>query len=116
MENPVEVREKQTEFYDFAKKSYNLNTKENRIKKKGSLKGLYLYYCYIFRYIPKYKKKNYNYRLHYLFKDYLVKINRISECSRLLSKYSINTSEQLFYYKDIIAEQLNLLGKERQTL
>ena len=58
-------------------RQYRLPTRENKIKKVGGLYGLYLYYCYRLGYLPKYKKQN-TARLHYLLKEDLLKLDKIS--------------------------------------
>ena len=55
-------------------RQYRMQTRGQKLKKKGGLYGLYLYYCYRLGYLPKYKKQN-NARLHYLLKDDLMKLD-----------------------------------------
>ena len=48
-------------------RQYHLPTREDRIKKRGGLYGMYLYYCYRLGYLPKYKiKQNTARRLLYI--------------------------------------------------
>ena len=96
-------------------RQYRLQTREQKIKKKGGLYGLYLYYCYRLGYFPKYKKQN-NARLHYLLKDDLMKLDKITDEVRLLGRENISTDEQLFSYKVSKEEQMKTLIAERTHL
>ena len=86
-----------------------------KLKKKGGLYGLYLYYCYRLGYLPKYKKQN-NARLHYLLKDDLMKLDKITDEVRLLGRENISTDEQLFSYKTSLEEQMKNLVAGRTRL
>ena len=96
-------------------RQYRLQTRGQKIKKKGGLYGLYLYYCYRLGYFPKYKKQN-NARLHYLLKDDLMKLDKITDEVRLLGRENISTDEQLFSYKASKEEQMKTLIAERTHL
>lgn len=96
-------------------RQYRLQTRGQKIKKKGGLYGLYLYYCYRLGYFPKYKKQN-NARLHYLLKDDLMKLDKITDEVRLLGRENISTDEQLFSYKSSKEEQMKTLIAERTHL
>ena len=63
-------------------------------KKIGGLRGLYLHYCYKLGILPKKKQQNYA-RLHYLLKDDLLKMDAITNETRLLCRCHIDTAEQL---------------------
>lgn len=63
--------------------------------KKGSLYNRYLYYCYKLGYLPKKEKPKYNNaKLHYLLREDLIKLDKITEETRLLAKYQIDTDKQ----------------------
>jgi hypothetical protein len=94
---------------------YNLQTREGKIKKVGGLHGLYLYYCYKLGYLPNYKKPDYA-RIHYIFKDDLMKIEKLSQQARLLGRNHIGTDEQLFAYKHKIEEEIKVLTADRTHL
>lgn len=96
-------------------RQYRLQTREQKLKKKGGLHGLYLYYCYRLGYLPKYKKQN-NARLHYLLKDDLMKLDRITDEVRLLGRENISTDGQLFSYKASVEEQMKTLIAGRTDL
>ncbi len=66
-------------------------------------------------YLPKYKKQN-NARLHYLLKDDLMKLDKITDEVRLLGRENISTDEQLFSYKTSLQEQMKSLIAGRTHL
>lgn len=96
-------------------RQYNLPTRVHKIQKKSGIYRLYLYYCYRLGYLPKYKKQNTN-RLHYYLKEDLLKLDKISEETRLLGRENISTDKQLFSYKDSVSSKLETLTKERKEL
>ena len=91
-------------------------------KKIGGLRGLYLHYCYKLGILPKNKKQNYA-RLHYLLKDDLMKMEAITQETRLLCRNRIDTVEQLLSYKgsletektDLLQKRKELYSKSRKT-
>ncbi len=83
-------------------------------KQKGGLKGLYLHYCYLLGILPKNTQRN-NVRLHYLLKEDLMKMDKISEQTRLLHKYKIGTMQELLSFKDNLNnESLNLIEQRKK--
>ena len=96
-------------------RQYRLPTRENKIKKVGGLYGLYLHYCYRLGYLPKYKKQN-TARLHYLLKEDLLKLDKITAETRLLGRENISTDEQLFSYKESLKGQIKTLNDDRTHL
>lgn len=96
-------------------RQYRLPTREHKIKKKGGLYGLYLYYSYKLGYLPKYKKQNTK-RLHYLLKEDLLKLDTITQEVRLLGTHHIDTDEQLFSYRSSVEEKIKTLTDDRTHL
>ncbi|MDC0797602.1 hypothetical protein [Coprococcus comes] len=96
-------------------RQYRLPTREQKIKKVGGLYGLYLHYCYKLGYLPKYKKQNTK-RLHYLLKEDLLKLDKITAETRLLGREHIFTDEQLFSYKASLNGQIETLIDDRTHL
>lgn len=96
-------------------RQYNLPTREHKIQKKSGLYRLYLYYCYRLGYLPKYKKPN-SARLHYLLKEDLLKLDKISQETRLLGRENISTDQQLFSYKESVVKQIDTLTDDRTHL
>ncbi len=85
-------------------------------KKIGGLRGLYLHYCYKLGILPKGRKQNYA-RLHYLLKDDLMKMEAITQETRLLCRNHIDTAEQLLSYKGSLeTEMSDLLTEQRKEL
>lgn len=98
-------------------KQYRLRTRSDRIGKVGGLYGLYLYYCYRLGYLPKYKAGQQNQaRVHYLFKEDLIKIDELTKQVTLLGKHHIGTDEQLFSYQHSVEEQIKTLTADRTHL
>ena len=87
-------------------RQYRMPTREHKVKKVGGLYGLYLHYCYKLGYLPKYKKQN-TARLHYLLKEDLLKLDKITQETRLLGRENISTDEQLFSYKSPCCRKSN---------
>ena len=96
-------------------RQYRLPTRENKIKKVGGMYGLYLHYCYKLGHLPKYKKQNTT-RLHYLLKEDLLKLDKITAETRLLGRENISTDEQLFSYKESVLSQIKTLTDDRTHL
>ena len=94
---------------------YRLKGTLNGAKKIGGLRGLYLHYCYKLGYLPKYKKQN-TARLHYLLKEDLLKLDKITQETRLLGRENISTDEQLFSYKESVLSQIKSLTDDRTHL
>ena len=101
--------------YYYKPKQYLLITREDRIKKVGGLYGLYLHYCYKLGYLPKYKKQN-PARLHYLLREDLMKLDKLTEQVRLLGRESISNAEQLFSFKSKTESEIKSLTADRTHL
>ena len=98
-------------------KQYWLRTRSDKIGKVGGLYGLYLYYCYRLGFLPKYKAGQQNHaRVHYLFKEDLMKIDELTKQVTLLGKHHIGTDEQLFSYQHSVEEQIKILTADRTHL
>lgn len=94
---------------------YRLKGTLNGAKKIGGLRGLYLHYCYKLGILPKNRKQNYA-RLHYLLKDDLMKMEAISQETRLLCRNRIDTVEQLCSYKESLETEMADLLQKRKGL
>lgn len=98
---------------------YVPNEKYDPRKVKGSLYNLYLYYCYRLGYFNKPNEKqnirDYN-RLHYLLREDLMKVDKYSQEAELLGKNHIDTTEQLFSYKESLQKELETLTDDRKHL
>ena len=89
----------------YVRKQYKLQTRRNKIKKIGGLKGLYLHYCYLLGYLPKYTKKPL--RVSPVIRDDVKKIDMISEEARLIERVGLSDIDSLLIYKE---ERLGLIS------
>lgn len=96
-------------------RQYSFQTREHKIKKVGGIYGLYLFYCYKLGYLPKTKPPDLA-RIHYIFCDDLMKIDKLTEQTRLLGRNRIGTDEQLFAYKHKLEEEIKVLTADRTRL
>ena len=94
---------------------YRLKGSLKDAKKIGGLRGLYLHYCYRLGILPKNRKQNYA-RLHYLLKDDLMKMDAITNETRLLCRNHIDTVEQLLSYKGSLENEMAELTEQRKGL
>ena len=101
--------------YYYKPKQYLLLTREDKIKKVGGLYGLYLHYCYKLGFLPKYKKQNPT-RLHYLLREDLMKLDKLTEQVRLLGRENISNAEQLFLFKSKTESEIKSLTADRTHL
>lgn len=112
--NKVKLEPFQKGYY-YKPKQYVLLTREHKIKKVGGLYGLYLHYCYKLGYLPKYKKQN-PARLHYLLREDLVKLDKLTEQVRLLGRENISTAEQLSLFQSKTESEIKSLTADRTHL
>ena len=89
----------------YVRKQYKLQTRKNKIKKVGGLKGLYLHYCYLLGYLPKYTKKPL--RVSPVIRDDVKKIDMISEEARLIERVGLSDIDSLLRHKE---ERLGLIS------
>lgn len=94
---------------------YKLSTRGTRLRKVKGLRGLYFYYLYKLGYLPKNKPRN-NSRIHYLLREDLMKLDKLSDEARLLEQYGINTVEELFSYKSKAEKEIETLTENRKQL
>lgn len=94
---------------------YRLKGSLKGAKKIGGLRGLYLHYCYRLGILPKNRKQNYA-RLHYLLKDDLMKMDAITNETRLLCRNHIDKVEQLLSYKGSLENEMAELTEQRKGL
>ena len=96
-------------------KVYRVKGSLKNAKKIGGLRGLYLHYCYKLGILPKNRKQNYA-RLHYLLKDDLMKMEAITQETRLLCRNHIDTAGQLCDYKCSLQSEIAELTEQRKGL
>ena len=81
---------------------------------RTGLEKLYLRYCYELGYLPKYRQNPT--RLHIVLKEDLLKCDQYSEQAKLLSKYRVNTDEDLSLLMERLDERMKELSSERDEL
>ncbi len=115
--NPESVRFKSFQKRKPLKKQYLLLTRKDRIGKVGGLRGLYLKYCYMLGYLPKYTQDAN--KVPEILREDLLKCEKYTKQIRLLSEYGIHTDEELFSFleqkereKEDITERREILRKE----
>ncbi|MBQ1369336.1 MAG: relaxase/mobilization nuclease domain-containing protein [Firmicutes bacterium] len=96
-------------------RQYHMQTREHKLYEKTSLYRKYLYYCYKLGYLPKQQNRKPS-KVHYLLRDDLIKLDRISQEVRLLGNYHIDNAEQLFSFSKKCSESLKQLESERKDL
>ena len=90
---------------------YNLRRRIDRIMGRTGLEKLYLRYCYELGYLPKYRQNPT--RLHIVLKEDLLKCDQYSEQAKLLSKYHVNTDEDLSLLMERIDVKMQELSSQR---
>lgn len=115
--NPESVRLKSFQKRKLLKRQYLLLTRKDRIGKVGGLRGLYLKYCYMLGYLPKYTQDAN--KVPESLREDLLKCEKYTKQIRLLSEYGIHTDEELFSFleqkereKEDITERREILRKE----
>ncbi len=97
-------------------RQYHLLTRGDKIKRRGGLYGMYLYYCYRLGYLPKYKIKQNTARLHHLLREDLMKLDKLTAQTTLLGRENIQDTEQLVIYKQSVEDEIKSLTEERTVL
>lgn len=95
--------------------AYRLTTRKDKIRRKGGLYGLYLYYCYLLGYFPSFKKSQ-PLKIPSSAREDLAKLEKLTAQVTLLSRNHIDTEEQLFSYRQGLEEQVSRLVEQRRVL
>lgn len=95
----------------YVRKQYKLPTRENKIKKVGGLKGLYLHYCYLLGYLPRYTRKPT--RVSPEIRDDIKKMEMISKEARLIARENLIDLNALGLYKESIVNLIETKSEER---
>ena len=100
------------------RKTYRITVKGNlhKTKKIGGLRGLYLHYCFLLGIFPKNRSPISLKQVHTLFREDLIKLDKISKETRLLCHYRIDTAEQLFSLKEDWQGKMAELAEARKHL
>lgn len=84
-------------------------------KKATGFRALYFHYCYLLG-VFKRKKPQSNKRMHFLLKEDLIRMDKLTDEARLLGRNRIDTEQQLSLYKESLEVRLNELIPERRKL
>lgn len=79
-------------------KHYHVSGNWQSRKKVTGFRALYFHYCYLLGVFPKSKQQNKR-RLHFLLREDLIKLDAITQETRLLAVHRIDTAEQLSSYQ-----------------
>ena len=113
-ENDPSVRTERVRQQYHRSNHYNLRRRIDRIMGRSGLEKLYLRYCYELGYLPKYQQNPT--KLHILLKEDLLKCDQYSEQAKLLSKYHVNTDEDLSQLMEKIEEKMQSVSAERDEM
>lgn len=100
---------------DFMAKDWRRSIKKIPPRKKGSLQGLYLHYCYLLGILPKHKPYEVQ-EIHPLCREELLKLEHITKAAELLCENQIDSAEQLLLCKENMQKNLQQLMRKRQDL
>ena len=100
------------------KRTYVIKVHGNiqKARKIGGLRGLYLHYCYLLGILPKNRPPKSPKQVHMMFREDLIKLDKISKETRLLCHYRIDTTEQLFSLKEELQGKMAELADKRKHL
>ena len=89
------------------------------VKKVTGFRALYFHYCYLLGFFQKKgteKQPQNRKKLHFLLREDLLKLDSLTAEIRLLARYRIDTSKQLFSCRESLEEQVERLLTERADL
>ena len=113
-ENDPSVRTERVRQQYHRPNHYNLRRRIDRIMGRSGLEKLYLRYCYELGYLPKYQQNPT--KLHILLKEDLLKCDQYSEQAKLLSKYHVNTDEDLSQLMEKIEDKMQSVSAGRDEM
>ena len=113
-ENDPSVRTERVRQQYHRSNHYNLRRRIDRIMGRSGLEKLYLRYCYELGYLPKYQQNPT--KLHILLKEDLLKCDQYSEQAKLLSKYHVNTDEDLSQLMVMLEDKMQSVSAERDEM
>ena len=113
-ENDPSVRTERMRQHYHRSNHYDLRRRIDRIMGRSGLEKLYLRYCYELGYLPKYQQNPT--KLHILIKEDLLKCDQYSEQAKLLSKYHVNTDEDLSLLVEKLEDKMQSVSAERDEM
>ena len=96
-------------------KRYKLKGSYNGTRKITGFRALYFHYCFKLGVFPKDRPQSKK-RIHWLFREDLIKLEAISKEARLLAVNKIDTAEQLSLYQDGLKTEIKTLTEDRKKL
>ena len=97
------------------RKVYRCNSRVQRpFRSKGGYQGLYYFYCYKLGVLP--RRKVSTKQTHYLYREELRNIDKISRETIFLARNHISTDGDLKHYEDNVIAELKGLRERRQIL
>ena len=113
-ENDPSVRTARLRNHYRISNNYSFRRRVDQIMGRSGLEKLYLRYCYELGYLPKYQQSPT--KLHIVLKEDLLKCEQYSEQAKLLSKYHVDTEEDLDGLVEEIKDRMAELGSRRDEL
>lgn len=97
---------------------YRLSTRGTRIRKKGGIAGLYLYYCYKLGVLPKYTRQSSQNRrrLHAVFREELTRLDQLTQQTQFIAAHRITDEDDLNRCRQKIATDYSKLSAKRNGL
>ncbi len=83
--------------------------------KLTGFRALYFHYLYLMGKLPRHRPRPPG-KVHFLYREDLLKIDRISKEITLLFRHRIDTAEQLFSFKEMRVTEMSALTQHRQGL
>ena len=104
------------DYRQYRPKQYNLPTCGDRIlQRTNGIYRIYLYYAFRLGVIHSYRRPD-PAKLHWIFKEELAYLDRLSEEVRLMGREKISTDVELFAYKHKLEDRIQTFTDERYDL
>lgn len=94
---------------------YRLSGNWQSRKKVTGFRALYFHYCYLLGVFPRKKQQNQK-RLHFLFREALIKLDAVTQEARLLAANRIDTAQQLSSYQNGLESRMESVTFQRKQL
>lgn len=96
-------------------KRYRLNGSLKTAKKATGFRALYFHYCYLLGVFPKNRPPS-PARIHFLYREDLLRAKELSEEARLLAAHHIDTAEQLAAFQSGVESDVGETAERRKQL
>lgn len=98
-----------------APKRYRLQGDLKKARKVTGFRALYYHYCYLLGVFPK-KQNQYPKRVPHQYREDLIRAKELTDEARLLSRYHIDTAEQLSSHQSGVEAEVSDLAERRKQL